>query len=140
MTTSLFAAAASLYALAAALYFAFLLGTRDRAAGAARIVLAAAFTLHLAEIGALCLRGEHPVRNAREVLSLASWALCGAFLAAGPLGPGDSSGSGVKVRLPVGAAGKYYVVVDTEGRFEFVYTDNNTARSEAINVQFVPPP
>lgn len=82
MTSALFVAAAALYAAASAAYLAFVLGAREKAAAAARALLAAAFAVHLAEIGGLCLVGRHPVGNAREVLAFTSWILSGAFLLA----------------------------------------------------------
>lgn len=48
---------------------------------AARLVLALAFASHAVDIGWLCTVGLHPVVNAREALSFASWLMCGLYLA-----------------------------------------------------------
>jgi ABC-type uncharacterized transport system permease subunit len=48
---------------------------------AARMILALAFASHAVDIGWLCTKGLHPVVNAREALSFASWLMCGLYLA-----------------------------------------------------------
>lgn len=48
---------------------------------AARVILALAFAAHAVDIGWLCTKGLHPVVNAREALSFASWLMCGLYLA-----------------------------------------------------------
>jgi ABC-type uncharacterized transport system permease subunit len=48
---------------------------------AARTILALAFASHAVDIGWLCTKGLHPVVNAREALSFASWLMCGLYLA-----------------------------------------------------------
>ncbi|MHC1770058.1 MAG: CARDB domain-containing protein [Verrucomicrobiia bacterium] len=59
---------------------------------------------------------------------------------AGPLGLGDSYSRSAEATLPWDAQGAQYLFVKTEGPFEFLYTENNIARSEAFEVQYVPPP
>jgi ABC-type uncharacterized transport system permease subunit len=81
----LFPATLSLYAVACTLFLAHLWTQRDAGQGvarAARIALGVAFASHAVDIGWLCMHGLHPVVNAREALSFASWLICGAYLAA----------------------------------------------------------
>jgi subtilase family serine protease len=64
----------------------------------------------------------------------------GSFSHIGFLAPdGTYHRSGV-VTLPEGIAGTYYVVVQTGGPFEFVYTGNNRRVSGPIEVSLTPPP
>ncbi|MCL4179872.1 MAG: tandem-95 repeat protein, partial [Verrucomicrobia bacterium] len=70
----------------------------------------------------------------------AGWRMIGSFSHAGPLGLGDSYSRSAEVVLPADASGTIYLFVRTGGPFEFIYTENNTARSEAVEVQYVPPP
>ena len=44
------------------------------------------------------------------------------------------------VTLPKDVGGTQYLFVVTGGPFEFIYTNNNSARSNPVNVTFVPPP
>lgn len=73
------------YAVATTLYLVHLVwGTSDSASGLPRTAQAAlvcAFISHAIDIGWLCTHGLHPVVNAREALSFASWLMCGAYLA-----------------------------------------------------------
>lgn len=46
------------------------------------IVLALAFASQAADIAWLCMRGLHPVANAREAVFFGAWLMCGAYLAA----------------------------------------------------------
>jgi ABC-type uncharacterized transport system permease subunit len=85
----LFPATLALYAVACTLYLAHLSqGTQTPATGplsgiarGARVALALAFASHAVDIGWLCTHGLHPVVNAREALSFASWLICGVYLA-----------------------------------------------------------
>ncbi len=55
--------------------------------------------------------------------------------------PSETATTGrASVRLPDGISGTYYVVVQTGGPFEFLYTNNNVKVSGAFNVQLTPPP
>ncbi|MCI0535453.1 MAG: putative Ig domain-containing protein, partial [Verrucomicrobiales bacterium] len=59
----------------------------------------------------------------------------------GALGLRDSYTASVELTLPIDTpAGPQYLYVGTSGPFEFVYTDNNTKRSDPIQVTFVAPP
>jgi ABC-type uncharacterized transport system permease subunit len=78
----LFPVTLAFYAVACTLYLAHLVTSAMPLARAARITLAVAFASHAVDIGWLCTHGLHPVVNAREALSFASWLICGAYLAA----------------------------------------------------------
>jgi ABC-type uncharacterized transport system permease subunit len=76
----LFPATLAFYAVACVLYLAHLVSSSDGIARGARVALAVAFLSHAVDIGWLCTHGLHPVVNAREALSFASWLMCGAYL------------------------------------------------------------
>jgi hypothetical protein len=48
----------------------------------------------------------------------------------GPLAPDGSYTRTVQALIPHGLTGTFYVVVDTGGPFEFIYTDNNRGVSQ----------
>ncbi|NEQ69480.1 MAG: hypothetical protein F6K21_29110, partial [Symploca sp. SIO2D2] len=59
----------------------------------------------------------------------------------GALGSGESYTASTEVILPIDlVGGEYYIFVETGGPFEFIYTDNNSGRADAINLNFVAPP
>ncbi|MCC6234076.1 MAG: hypothetical protein IT580_15635, partial [Verrucomicrobiales bacterium] len=66
--------------------------------------------------------------------------LLGAFGRAGRLDVLESYGRTVEVVLPASTQGRRYLVVETGGPYEAVFTDNNSAISGAIDVTFIPPP
>src|SRR5581483_8337678 len=69
----LFPATLAFYAVACVLYLAHLVSASAGIARGARVALAVAFASHAVDIGWLCTHGLHPVVNAREALSFASW-------------------------------------------------------------------
>ncbi|WDD36491.1 CARDB domain-containing protein (plasmid) [Nostoc sp. UHCC 0926] len=64
----------------------------------------------------------------------------GSFEHVGALAVGGTYNPSVDVTLPNGLSGNYYLVVTTGGPFEFIYTDNNSRTSNAVQVNFTPPP
>ena len=56
------------------------------------------------------------------------------------LAPGESRTLTAQVTLPSDLSGTHYLFVVTGGPFEFIYTNNNSARSNPVSVTFVPPP
>ena len=58
----------------------------------------------------------------------------------GSLGVGQSYQASTQVTLPKTASGTEYIFVQSSGPFVFIYTQGNIARSNAVNVTFVPPP
>ncbi|MDZ8264642.1 cadherin domain-containing protein [Nostoc sp. ChiQUE01b] len=64
----------------------------------------------------------------------------GNFEHVGALAVGKTYNTSVDVTLPNGLSGNYYLVVTTGGPFEFIYTDNNSRTSNAVQVTFTPPP
>ncbi len=58
----------------------------------------------------------------------------------GALGVDDGYPRTVEVDVPLTADGQYYVFVTTGGPFEFLYTGNNTKRSEVVTISYTPPP
>jgi subtilase family serine protease len=73
--------------------------------------------------------------------------LLGNFNHIGYLAVGDTYTRTATVTLPDGLEDAYYLVVRTEGAssvsgvpYEFIYTDNNTAVSDAVQIQLSPPP
>jgi hypothetical protein len=64
----------------------------------------------------------------------------GSFDRAGALAVGDRYTRTVQVTLPEGISGSHYLVAKTGGPFEFIYTDNNTLVSNAVDVTFTAPP
>ncbi|HZS41271.1 MAG TPA: cytochrome c biogenesis protein CcsA [Polyangia bacterium] len=78
----LFPATLAFYAVACVLYLAHLVSASPGIARGARVALAVAFASHAIDIGWLCTHGLHPVVNAREALSFASWLICGVYLVA----------------------------------------------------------
>ena len=64
----------------------------------------------------------------------------GSFAHYGHLAVGGGYERTASVSLPNGFEGTYYVVVTTAGPFEFVYTDNNSAVSAALEVGLTLPP
>jgi ABC-type uncharacterized transport system permease subunit len=78
----LFPATLAFYAVACTLYLSHLVSGAEGLARAGRVALAVAFASHAVDIGWLCTHGLHPIVNAREALSFASWLICGAYLIA----------------------------------------------------------
>jgi ABC-type uncharacterized transport system permease subunit len=78
MVTTLIAGA--LYVVATVLYLAFVMGERERFGAVARVTLAAAAAVHMADIAAHCVRGAHPASSAREAVSFAAFAVVVVFL------------------------------------------------------------
>jgi ABC-type uncharacterized transport system permease subunit len=72
--------AASLYAISAALYLAFLAGGRVRIAAVARAVLLAALVAHAVDIAVHCVHGAHPGSSAREAVSFSAFLIAAAYL------------------------------------------------------------
>src|SRR5262249_36491400 len=66
--------------------------------------------------------------------------LLGSFTHLGQLAVGDGYDRTATVRLPDGISGTYYIVVQTGGPFEFLYTNNDTTVSNPFTVNFTPPP
>lgn len=64
----------------------------------------------------------------------------GSFEHVGALAVGKTYNPSVDVTLPNGLSGNYYLVVTTGGPFEFIYTNNNSRTSNAVQVSFTPPP
>ncbi|MHC4994061.1 MAG: CARDB domain-containing protein, partial [Planctomycetota bacterium] len=64
----------------------------------------------------------------------------GFFTHVGALGVDGFYDRAVEVTLPHGLTGTYYLVVETGGPFEFVFTGNNTNVSNAFEVTLTPPP
>ncbi len=59
----------------------------------------------------------------------------------GALGLGQSYNASVELSLPLDTpAGTHYLYVGTSGPFEFVYTGNNSKRSDGVTVTYVAPP
>src|SRR5262249_30672093 len=67
-------------------------------------------------------------------------AYLGGFSHSGPLSPGGSYSRTGDVTLPNGISGTYYVVLQTSGPYEFIYTNNNAAVSGPIHVTLSPAP
>src|SRR5437867_1467779 len=81
----LFPATLACYAVACVLYLVHVVSSRgalESLARGARVALTVAFLSHAIDIGWLCTHGQHPIVNAREALSFASWLICGAYLLA----------------------------------------------------------
>jgi ABC-type uncharacterized transport system permease subunit len=78
----LFPATLAFYAVACVLYLAHLVSPSKGIARGALVALVVAFASHAVDIGWLCTHGLHPLVNAREALSFASWLICGAYLLA----------------------------------------------------------
>jgi ABC-type uncharacterized transport system permease subunit len=71
------------YAVAAAIYLAFLFGQRRSAERLGRAVLGVAVVLHFFDVGARCLRGSNPVSTTPEAMSLVAFMIAaGYFIAA----------------------------------------------------------
>ncbi len=64
----------------------------------------------------------------------------GNFDRAGLLNVGESYSRTVNVNVPLTANGPGYFFVQTGGPYEFIYTNNNTGRSGAVAVNYIPPP
>ncbi|PSF26942.1 hypothetical protein C7H19_25065, partial [Aphanothece hegewaldii CCALA 016] len=64
----------------------------------------------------------------------------GRFERAGALAAGNTYQRSVSVLLPNGLNGTYYIVANTSGPKEFIYTTNNSRVSEAIQISLTPPP
>ncbi len=64
----------------------------------------------------------------------------GAFNHIGFLAPDGSYTRTGTVALPNGISGTFYLIVETSGPFEFVYTGNNSIRSDAFQVELSPAP
>lgn len=78
-----FYAAATLYALSAALYFGVYVDARPWATRTAKWVLFAAWIAHAGDIASRDLSGVHPGTSVREALGAMSWLVVGGYLAAG---------------------------------------------------------
>jgi ABC-type uncharacterized transport system permease subunit len=70
------------YGLASALYLAYHAGLRDRVARFARWTLVLAIGLQLVDIGAHCLRGQHPLSSTSEAATFVAWLLAIGYLLA----------------------------------------------------------
>ena len=65
----------------------------------------------------------------------------GSFDHSGPLAPDGSYTRTAEALIPNGLTGTFYVVVDTGGPFEFIFTDNNRGIStETTLITLTPPP
>ncbi len=65
----------------------------------------------------------------------------GTFVHSGALGVGDSYTRTLAIPLPSNApSGTYFVFVNSSGPYQFLHTDQDTGRSAAVAVTFVPPP
>jgi ABC-type uncharacterized transport system permease subunit len=73
--SAFFLGTAALYALASAVFIAYLFGRRDAVLKLARVALAAALAAHLAFIGFQCTRGMNPLRDVHGALGLSGWLL-----------------------------------------------------------------
>ncbi len=91
--SALFWGAVALYGLASLLYAGFLVGLPPTASRAGRIVLCAAFVIHMAEIGRRGFAELHPVSSTREAIGFLAWLLVAVFLLAQLRRPLDAVGS-----------------------------------------------
>jgi YD repeat-containing protein len=64
----------------------------------------------------------------------------GSFEHIGTLALSGSYSRSAEVILPNGISGTYYLAVETGGPYEFLYRDNNTTVSSALQVALTPPP
>jgi ABC-type uncharacterized transport system permease subunit len=70
------------YALASALYLAYLLGLRTHTDNVARIVLAVGVLLHFSDIGYRCVNGLNPISSSPEAISFVAFLLAAGYLVA----------------------------------------------------------
>jgi YD repeat-containing protein len=80
------------------------------------------------------------VRLASDPAGTQIVAFLGSFVHDGVLGVNGSYTHTVDVTLPNGLSGTYYVVVDTWGPYQFIYTNNDTGVSGPVAVTLTPPP
>ncbi len=67
-------------------------------------------------------------------------ATLGSFGHLGVLSPGEGYSRSGQVSLPNGISGTYYIVVQSSGPYEFIYTNNNTSVSGPVTVSLTPAP
>jgi ABC-type uncharacterized transport system permease subunit len=67
------------YTLTAMIYLGFLLGFRRSADGVGRVALGIALALHVADIGARCVQGEHPISSTAAAMSLVAFLIGAGF-------------------------------------------------------------
>jgi large repetitive protein len=64
----------------------------------------------------------------------------GTFQHIGTLAVGGNYSRSAEIVLPNGISGTYYLAVETGGPYEFLFRDNNTTVSSALQVTLTPPP
>jgi subtilase family serine protease len=64
----------------------------------------------------------------------------GTFQHIGTLAVGGNYSRSAEIILPNGISGTYYLAVETGGPYEFLFRDNNTTVSSALQVTLTPPP
>jgi ABC-type uncharacterized transport system permease subunit len=81
--SAIWVVAAALYAGAAVLYLAYLWGRHERLASIAGMVLVAAAAVHMADVAAHCIKGQHPGTSVREAVSFLSFVIVATYLVMG---------------------------------------------------------
>jgi ABC-type uncharacterized transport system permease subunit len=69
------------YAFGTVAYLAFHVGGGERAARVGRLAVAAGWIVHFVDIGARCLRGQHPASSTTEAMAFVALLVIGGFLA-----------------------------------------------------------
>lgn len=67
------------YTVASALYLAYHLGQKEPIARAARLILVAGWLVHLLDITARCLVGQHPAASTPEAAAFIAWMIAGGY-------------------------------------------------------------
>jgi ABC-type uncharacterized transport system permease subunit len=68
------------YAIASAVYLAFLLGLRRSAENVGRAMLGLGVLLHFIDIGVRCVKGMHPISSTPEAMSLVAFLIASGYL------------------------------------------------------------
>jgi ABC-type uncharacterized transport system permease subunit len=72
----------SVYAIASALYLAYLLGLGERSSQLGRLVLALGVLLHFSDIGARCIHRQNPISSTPEAMGFVGFLIAAGFLGA----------------------------------------------------------